>query len=245
MSHKAQRPVTRGAGLADLKRLRREADTTPLPSVEKNTNPKRGPAQGRGPSRASTQAQAMLTNDDITLFRQAVRHVQPIKARTRHLAPAPAHNEAAELLRNRREHASGTPFKRPVAISDTYEPATLQHDDSCFVRNRHAIQVIKQLQQGHWPIGATLDLHGSNLEQARDRLDRFLHSCLAHDIRCVRIVHGKGYGSKDGESVLRTTLRRWLTQLQAVQAYAQCTEPDGGAGALHVLLRTSNSIDKP
>ncbi|EJC60989.1 hypothetical protein QWA_17250 [Alcaligenes faecalis subsp. faecalis NCIB 8687] len=40
---------------------------------------------------------------------------------------------------------------------------------------------------------------------------------LEHGLRCVRIVHGTGYGSRNGEPVLRHAVRRWLTQLpQAV-----------------------------
>jgi DNA-nicking Smr family endonuclease len=57
----------------------------------------------------------------------------------------------------------------------------------------------------------------------------------------VRIVHGKGYGSKDGEPVLKQTIRRWLTQMEAVSAYAECSERDGGAGAVQVLLQAHSS----
>ncbi|HEY9571743.1 MAG TPA: Smr/MutS family protein, partial [Pusillimonas sp.] len=113
--------------------------------------------------------------------------------------------------------------------------------DSRYLRRGHGPDLIKGLQRGKWPIGASLDLHGSTLEQARERLDRFLQSCLAHQIKCARIVHGKGYGSKDGEPVLKQTIRRWLSQIASVIAYVECSEQDGGAGAVYVLLRADTA----
>ncbi|MYN13558.1 hypothetical protein GSY71_10465 [Pusillimonas sp. TS35] len=121
-------------------------------------------------------------------------------------------------------------------VSDAFTPASQHDDDTRYLRNADSAGLIKDLERGRWAPQAVLDLHGDTLEQARERLDRFLASCLAHNIRCVRIIHGKGYGSRDGQPVLRSALRRWLTQLATVQAYAQCNEEDGGAGAVHVLL---------
>lgn len=228
--------------MTDLKRLRRQAESQEVAKVAPATKGGGGNPENRAAVRTTgahggLARHAVLTREDIALFRQAVRHVQPMKpGKAQRLIKPPA-SIPNDIVRNRRERATGEQVKLPAAVSDHYTPAALHHDDATFVRNRHSIQLIKQLQQGRWPIGATLDLHGSTLEQARERMDRFLQSCLEHNIRCVRIVHGKGYGSKDGDSVLRTTLRRWLSQLQAVQAYAQCAEAQGGAGALDVLLR--------
>jgi DNA-nicking Smr family endonuclease len=81
-------------------------------------------------------------------------------------------------------------------------------------------------------------LHGATLDEARARLDQFLQSCLSHQIKSVCIVHGKGYGSRDRTPVLKQTVRRWLTQIDAVLAYTECNEQNGGAGAVQVLLRT-------
>jgi DNA-nicking Smr family endonuclease len=141
------------------------------------------------------------------------------------------------LLEKRRARASGVEVPPLAKVSDQYSPPGIDHDDSSFLSPGSGPDLLKDLRRGKWPIGASLDLHGSTLDDARERLDRFLHSCHQHEIRCVRIVHGKGYGSKDGEPVLRQTIRRWLSQFVAVQAYVECAEQDGGAGALLVLLR--------
>ena len=142
-----------------------------------------------------------------------------------------------ELLRQRRARAVGS---EPVALpqaSDHYSPAKVDADDTYYLRPGHGPDLIKGLKRGKWPIGASVDLHGNTLEQARERLDRFLQTCIAHQIKCVRIVHGKGYGSRDGEPVLRQTTRRWLSQIAAVLAYVECGEQDGGAGAVQALLQ--------
>jgi len=53
----------------------------------------------------------------------------------------------------------------------------------------------------------------------------------------VRVIHGKGLGSKNREPVLKTKVRLWLTQREEVLAYCQARPVDGGSGALVVLLR--------
>ena len=135
--------------------------------------------------------------------------------------------------------AAGKPAHKrsPRPLSDNYSPATHDQDDSRYLKPGHGSDILRDLKRGKWPIGASLDLHGSNLEDARERFERFLDSCLTHDVKCVRIVHGKGYGSRNGDAVLKSTVRRWLTQLDEVIAYTECSETDGGSGAVQVLLK--------
>jgi DNA-nicking Smr family endonuclease len=51
------------------------------------------------------------------------------------------------------------------------------------------------------------------------------------------VVHGKGHGSPGREPVLKAKVQRWLGQHGNVLAFAQASGPQGGAGALIVLLR--------
>jgi DNA-nicking Smr family endonuclease len=254
-------------GLADLKQLRRQSAPAPLPAATASTQmpagnkrlrargapqpdvvPRTKSALATSTSVASGLAsssekspEAKISTEDRALFRQAVKSVQRIKDTRRAVLP-PVPLASALVLRQRRATAVGAdPLEQAVAVSDEFRPATFTQDDTAFLRGGYGPDLVKNLKRGKWPIGATLDLHGDTLEQARDRLDRFLQSCLTHHIKCVRIVHGKGYGSKDGEPVLKQTIRRWLTQLEPVLAYAECAETDGGSGAVQVLLR----IDLP
>ena len=50
------------------------------------------------------------------------------------------------------------------------------------------------------------------------------------------MVHGKGHGSPGRQPVLKAKVQRWLAQRQEVIAFAQASGPQGGAGALIVLL---------
>lgn len=178
---------------------------------------------------------------DIKLFRQAMTSVTPIKGQQRVLVE-PVPSASAQLLIERRQHASGdTNAPLAVQVSDHYMAAHTDQNDRVFIRSPHAGDLIKGLRRGKWPVQASLDLHGSTLDQARERLDRFLFSCLEHQIRCVRVVHGKGYGSRNNTPILKDVVRRWLTQLAAVQAYIECKEADGGAGAVQILLQQTET----
>ncbi len=213
-----------------------------LSSARKNTRHNMtGRARPSPPGAAAdnkTPASA-VNAEDSALFRRAVKSVQPIKDTRRAILP-PTVSASSAMLRQRRERAVGVEHTALPQVSDQYSPAGTSQNDAAFVRRGHGPDLVKGLKRGKWPIGASLDLHGNTLEEARDRLDRFLQSCLTHHIKCVRIVHGKGYGSKDGEPVLKQTIRRWLTQMADVLAYAECSEADGGAGAVQVLLRTEH-----
>ena len=76
-----------------------------------------------------------------------------------------------------------------------------------------------------------------SVDPAREAVMQFLKASQKSGARCVRIVHGKGYGSEGGHSVLKEKVRRWLKQCDCVMAFAEAHEIDGGSGALIVLLK--------
>lgn len=237
---KAEKP-----GLADLKRLRKHstaADAKPPPHADKSPA---GPAMSAAvPSTRGAQAESAenfatipaLDAKDRALFQRAVKSARPIKDTRRAILP-PVAAQTARVLNQRRLSATGPAPVALVPVSDHYTPAALQHEDSDFVQKSCGPDLIRKLKRGVWPVEASLDLHGATLDEARERLEQFLQSCLAHGLKCVRIVHGKGYGSKGGMPVLKQTVRRWLTQFASVLAYSDCQERDGGSGAVQVLLR--------
>ncbi len=197
-----------------------------------------------------------LDEADRKLFLSAVRYVEKIKDPGRVLlGPVPLAPDS--ILQERRKRAAGLDAAKPAKrkatpkadaaqttsvrpgrpLSDSYAPAGHDADDSLYLKAGHGSDIVRDLKRGKWPIGASLDLHGSTMEDARERFERFVDSCLTHDVKCVRIVHGKGYGSRNGDAVLKRTVRRWLTQLNEVIAYTECSEEDGGSGAVQVLLK--------
>jgi DNA-nicking Smr family endonuclease len=124
------------------------------------------------------------------------------------------------------------------AMSDEVdiESLLLTDDGLSFRREGVSTDVVTRLRRGHWAIQAELDLHGLRRDEARDRLAAFVRAAALRGHRCLRVVHGKGHGSPGRQPVLKAKVQRWLGQSAAVIAFAQASGPQGGAGALIVLL---------
>jgi DNA-nicking Smr family endonuclease len=124
------------------------------------------------------------------------------------------------------------------AISDEFDVETLLDTDETLSYRRAdiAAEVVRKLRRGVWAIQAQLDLHGLRREQARERLNDFVHDAHRSGLRCVRVIHGKGNGSPGREPILKHKVKTWLVQKREVIAFTQARASDGGAGALLVLL---------
>ncbi|HEX5126365.1 MAG TPA: Smr/MutS family protein [Rhodocyclaceae bacterium] len=134
--------------------------------------------------------------------------------------------------------------ERAALAESIYAPTPLElhmegGDELIYLRDTLPRNVLRDLRRGRWVVEAELDLHGANRDQARDLLADFLAHCRKNEIRCVRIVHGKGLGSPGKEPVLKKLVAGWLMNYDDVLAYAQARVHDGGAGALLVLLRAA------
>ena len=108
-----------------------------------------------------------------------------------------------------------------------------------FLRPGLPSEIIRKLRRGQWIIQSTLDLHGVTTGAARTELARFLAHARHAGIRCVRIVHGKGYRSPNSAPVLRNKVRHSLAQRNEVLAFCDALPADGGSGAVVVLLKAS------
>lgn len=224
-------------GLADLKKLRKlaaeSASHAPQNKAGLNTT---GSRQAKAAAGLSATLEQPLSLHDQALFRQTMRYVQPLKdSRQAVLPPVPM--AAKAILRSRRAAAQGADPTQLPTVSDLFAPAPAGTDPESYLKPGIGPDVTKNLKRDKWPVEASLDLHGATLEQARERLDQFLQSCLTHGVKCVRVVHGKGYGSKDGTPVLKEAVRRWLAQFDAILAYTECSEQNGGSGAVQALLK--------
>jgi DNA-nicking Smr family endonuclease len=128
------------------------------------------------------------------------------------------------------------------ALSDEVdvESLLLTDDGLSFRRPGLPAEVLTRLRRGQWAIQAQIDLHGLRRDEAREALASFVRQALQRGQRCVRVVHGKGLGSPGREPVLKARVQRWLAQCTEVIAFAQAAAPQGGAGALLVLLERRN-----
>lgn len=129
------------------------------------------------------------------------------------------------------------------SLSDDFDPGTLLHIDDRLSFRRRGIgpDVPLKLRRGVWSVQAELDLHGMTRDEAREQLNAFITRSQAAGKRCVRVIHGKGLGSPGRVPVLKSRVPAWLVQKRQVLAFVQASAPQGGAGALLVLLARAAS----
>lgn len=99
--------------------------------------------------------------------------------------------------------------------------------------------IAHRLHRGDFSIQAHVDLHGLNVEAARETFDRFMQRNIAAGKNAVLIIHGRGLSSP-AEPVLKSKVYRWLTSSpwrKWVVAFTSARLCDGGAGATYVLFR--------
>ncbi|MCA1799216.1 MAG: Smr/MutS family protein [Xanthomonadaceae bacterium] len=97
--------------------------------------------------------------------------------------------------------------------------------------------VLRKLRRGHFRIDRNLDLHGHTSATAKVEVADFLRSAREEGMTCVRIVHGKGHGSREGRAVLKHRVANWLMHHAGVLAFVSARPAEGGTGAVLVLLR--------
>ena len=172
-----------------------------------------------------------LSEEESKLFRQAVEGVKPLPHSGR-VQPAAILPPPLPLQSLRDEQA---------ALSESLSDWVLPHesgDEASFLRPGLSRQILKKLRRSQWVVQDELDLHGQNSDEARSSLVAFLNSSKKRGLRCVRIIHGKGLGSKNREPVLKHKVRAWLIQREEILAYCEARPVDGGSGAMTVLLRS-------
>ena len=174
-----------------------------------------------------------ISEADRELFRNRVGSVQKIRqvrlpVRKPRPAPVPVQRDA-----------DAQAVIREMASARMINDHLLTGDELFFKRPGIQDQVLAKLRKGKFAIERELDLHGMNSKDAQAALGRFLLHCRHHDIRCVRIIHGKGHGSRDGKPVIKNKLNLWLQKIPQVLAFCSARACDGGTGAVCVLLKNA------
>ncbi len=207
-------------GLEQLRALREELQRT---------------AEKRAEEVREQQQIARERAEEQQFFRQSIGPVAPLKtpAKAARLTPLPPPIPVQRLQDEQKALAQ--------SLSDEFDPESLlDTDDSLsWYRPPLGADVARKLRKGHWVIQDQLDLHGARSDEARECVTHFLTTSLKRGVRCIRIIHGKGYGSPDRQPVLKGKVRKWLMQHDAVIAFCQAKPADGGAGALIVLLKAT------
>lgn len=176
-----------------------------------------------------------VSEEDAALFRDAAGDVRVLE-------------DDREPVHRRRPKPPAKPRAR-VKSADNPTAATQQppaksiknaerDSEQLFVRSGLQQKHVRRLRRGQMAIAAEADLHGMRIREAQTMLEEFLRECREQGLRCVRVIHGKGLGSRDGHAVLKWEVDRWLRGHDGVMAFCTAQPRDGGTGAVYVLLRS-------
>ena len=109
-------------------------------------------------------------------------------------------------------------------------------EELAFHRPEIQLAVLRRLRRGEYRVQREIDLHGLTVAEAKQALREFLADALEQQVRCVRIIHGKGLRSGHRGPVLKAAVSAVLRRTGAVLAYVSARPVDGGTGAVYVLL---------
>ncbi|MCP3852189.1 MAG: DNA mismatch repair protein MutS [Gammaproteobacteria bacterium] len=172
-------------------------------------------------------------DEDDYSFKEAIKGVKPIK------------NDRVDLYahpKNTRPFKDSSQYNDTIDqpfISDEKESAEVSGEEFLFfARDGLQLKAQKQLRQGKVIIDDHLDLHGLTVAEAREILLEFISFAQKQQIRCIRLVHGKGYRASSKKPVLKNKVNSWLRQHPDVLAFSSAQPKDGGNGALYIILKS-------
>ncbi len=171
-----------------------------------------------------------MSEKDAALFRNAAGDVRVLEDDR-----VPAHRH-----RPKPRPKSAARISTPDACDEKPENsirAPERDGEQLFVRPGLQQKHVRRLRRGQMPIAAEADLHGMRIREAQALLEGFLRDCRDEGLRCVRVIHGKGLGSRSGHAVLKWEVDRWLRRHNGVMAFCTAQPRDGGTGAVYVLLK--------
>jgi DNA-nicking Smr family endonuclease len=116
------------------------------------------------------------------------------------------------------------------------DPALASGEELVFHRPQVQPAVLRKLRRGEYRVQREIDLHGLTVADAKRALRQFLVRALEQQVRCVRVIHGKGLRSGHRGPVLKSVVSAVLRRTGAVLAFVSARPVDGGTGAVYVLL---------
>jgi len=167
-----------------------------------------------------------MNKDDDKLFSEAMQGVNTLVTDKANLKQSPV--SIKKRSKTTKNIISDT-------LSDDFIPDCGDYLE--FMRPGIQKSYLKQIRNGKIAVEEHLDLHGLRRDDARKTLLNFLDHAQQESLKLVRIVHGKGYNSDDGQPVLKAMVNKWLQSIPEVLAFVSATPRDGGTGAVYVLLK--------
>ena len=108
---------------------------------------------------------------------------------------------------------------------------------------------LKRIKNGRINIEGTIDLHGSSLKEAKERLQLFVGESFQRNRRLLLIITGKGRNSKPNihgkKQTIKSEINKWLSEdfyRDKVQYISKALDKHGGEGAYYFFLVKSKNI---
>jgi DNA-nicking Smr family endonuclease len=184
-----------------------------------------------------------LDSDEKALWGRVIATVKPIHAAKKvalkkaEISPAPTAKPAPPAKRVATAIKT-TPANRPLAKSVTAKPTG---------------QLPANNLDGHWDrrLGSgsvipdvSVDLHGTGLSGAYNRLDGALEQSISQHMRVILLVTGRARShdrhSGEGRGAIASVVRDWLAASRhaaSIAAVRNAHPRHGGAGALYIILK--------
>lgn len=170
-------------------------------------------------------------NDDLNAFREAMADVKPLEAQNEFIHPP-------QRRRYQKEHALDDEWENSFGFSDSELEMEVNREGTIrYCETSVRPTDFQKLRKGQMPVENSLDLHGFNIDEARETLAQFIDYVSLVNARCVRIIHGKGHHGDEDTPILKNHVNHWLRQHPNVLAFHSCPANDGGTGAVYVLMR--------
>ena len=186
-----------------------------------------------------------IRDEEVALWQRIARHVTPLPRGVVALdevetleeeAPPPPPPKKVKARAKRAPAASPEPPRPPTLPElDPVVPAGVDR------------RTARRLKRGQLPAEARLDLHGRTQDQAHDALQSFIEESRMARRRCVLVITGKGSVASGKGGVLRQMVPRWLNEpalRRHVIAITNAPESSGGTGALYVLLKNREPLER-
>lgn len=171
-------------------------------------------------------------DDDFACFREEIKGVKPLLNDRIDLY---AHPDNIQPYQDKNQYDE---LEIPTPLSDQQESQEVAGEEFIFfARPGLQFKAQKKLRQGKVSIDDHLDLHGLTIEEARETLLEFIDFAENQQVRCILLVHGKGYRAQTQKPVLKNKVNSWLRQHPGVLAFSSAQPKDGGTGAVYIILK--------
>ena len=176
-----------------------------------------------------------MQDDDFSLFQSAVRGVKPISHDRAETGKPKADRQRISTLR---QAATVKVDEVKVdGLSDQFVIDVAAEDELYWARDGVQDGQMRKLKTGQVSFEGSLDLHGMNVERAREILWSFFDEAARMEVRCVRITHGKAARTDGKRPMIKSHVNTWLRQHPQVLGFTSCMAKHGGTGAVYVLLK--------